>query len=145
MLSFRLKKYTKRLARLRKEYYEKDSVLEKKTADNGCLSCEHYNHGSVDKREDRFAKCSCKKHKSMVELCSEVESLYDQMNELIEGDYSKAVYDLYNEKQPMLVRIRTKEDISWNKAFGDAYENLDTNQKKDLVALAEGNGKYKFK
>ncbi len=42
----------------------------------------------------------------------------------------KDVYETYANEKPDLVRIRTKEVVSWGDAFGDSFEKLNISLKK---------------
>lgn len=76
---------------------------------------------------------------------SELESLICKIDELIEGEYSLAVFTCYAKKQPLLIRVYTGEQIQWVDAFGMSYDRLTLGQKHSLVGLIEGGGKYRFK
>lgn len=76
---------------------------------------------------------------------SELDSLIRQMDKLIEGDYSRAVFDYYSRKEPVLIRELTGDEVQWRDAFGESYEKTDPGQKHSLVALIEGGGMYRFR
>ena len=76
---------------------------------------------------------------------SELDSLICQIDALIEGDYSRAVFDHYSEKKPLLIRIHTGEEVRWTDAFGENFDNTTLGQRHSLVGLIEGGGKYRFK
>lgn len=76
----------------------------------------------------------------------EFDSLDDQINKLIEGPYSLAVFNEYSKTQPMLINNRTGEKVTWKDAFGDSYDELTKSIKHTLVGLVEGGtGRYRFK
>lgn len=75
----------------------------------------------------------------------ELHTLNAQIDALIEGDYAKAVFDHYSEIKPVLIRIRTGEEVQWSEAFGDSFDKTTLAQRHALVGLIEGESKYKFK
>ena len=75
----------------------------------------------------------------------EMDQLISQIDALIEGDYAKAVFDYYKEKAPLLIRIRTGEEISWKEAFGDSFDDVSKSLRHSLVGLVEGDGRYRIK
>lgn len=74
-----------------------------------------------------------------------LDQVIQQINTLIEGDYSKAVFDNYSESRPALIRDFTGEEVQWLDAFGDSFEKTTRGQRHSLVGLVEGGGKYRFK
>ena len=76
---------------------------------------------------------------------SALESMIQQIDALIEGDYSRAVYEKYSVKQPALVRKLTGETVQWKDAFGDSFDKTTKGQRHSLVELIEGDGMYRFK
>jgi len=76
---------------------------------------------------------------------SELDSLIGQIDALIEGDYSRTVFDHYSEKQPVLIRVHTGEEVRWIEAFGESFDKTTPGQRHSLVGLIEGGGKYRFK
>lgn len=76
---------------------------------------------------------------------SELECLICQIDELIEGEYSRAVFNHYSGIRPPLIRIYTNEEIQWIDAFGDTYDQTSVGQRHALVGLIEGGSKYRFK
>ena len=76
---------------------------------------------------------------------SEIDEMIHQIDELIEGDYAQAVYNYYSRKKPLLIRIRTGEEVKWQDAYGESFEKLNPGQKHSLVGLIEGGSKYRIK
>ena len=76
---------------------------------------------------------------------SDRDNLINQIDSLIEGDYSRAVFEYYSKKQPVLVRNRTGEIIFWKDAFGETFENVSKSLRHSLVGLVEGGGRYRLK
>lgn len=65
--------------------------------------------------------------------------------EFIEDDYCIAVYNCYAKRNPRLVRIKTGEKLRWQEAFGDRYEHMTPQQRRDITGLVEGEGQYRFR
>lgn len=82
---------------------------------------------------------------SKIEPGSKAEKLVNEIDQFIEGEYSKAVFDYYVKKKPQLIRIRTGEEFSWDQAFGNSYANISPSLKHSLVGLVEGGGRFKLK
>ena len=76
---------------------------------------------------------------------SELDSLINQIDALIEGDYSRAVFEHYSQKKPLLIRDFTGEEVQWSNAFGESFDQTTIGQRHSLVGLIEGGGKYRFK
>lgn len=76
---------------------------------------------------------------------SKMEVLINQIDSLIEGDYSRAVFDHYAVKTPCLIREHTGEEVQWEEAFGNLFDQTTPSQRHSLVGLIEGGGKYRFK
>lgn len=76
---------------------------------------------------------------------SEIETLIQKIDALVEGEYSRAVYSYYSVKEPLLIRIHTGEEVKWLDAFGSDYEKTTPGQRQALVGLVEGGSMYKFK
>ena len=76
---------------------------------------------------------------------SKLDMLIQQINELIEGDYSKAVFDHYSIFKPVLIRNLTGEEVQWLDAFGEAFDKTTRGQRHSLVGLVEGGGRYRLK
>ena len=76
---------------------------------------------------------------------NELDSLINQIDTLIEGNYSKAVFDYYAPRKPLLIRERTGEEIQWTDAFGDSFDKTTPGQRHSLVGLIEGGSKYRIK
>ena len=76
---------------------------------------------------------------------SEIDNLINQINALIEGEYSKEIFDYYSKTEPVLIRIRTGEEISWKDAFGNSFQDVSKSLRHSLVGLVEGGGKYRIK
>ena len=73
------------------------------------------------------------------------EFLKNEMNELIEGRYSQAVYDYYAKRNPRLRQVKTGKTVRWRDVFGDSYEKTTPAQRHAMVGLVEGGGEYRFK
>lgn len=73
---------------------------------------------------------------------SELDLIITEIDELVEGCYSEAVFRHYKDKQPTLIRIMTGEKVSWDDAFGDSFDKLPKSLRHSLVGLVEGGGKY---
>ncbi len=76
---------------------------------------------------------------------NELDSLINQIFALIEGDYSRAIFDYYSVKKPLLIRNLTGETVQWLDAFGDSFEATTIGQRHSLVGLIEGDGRYRIK
>ena len=76
---------------------------------------------------------------------SELDILIHQIDNLVEGDYSRAVFDYYSRRKPLLIRSHTHEEVRWQDAFGDSFDRTTLGQRHSLVGLIEGGGKYRFK
>lgn len=76
---------------------------------------------------------------------SELDILIHQIDDLVEGDYSRAVFDHYSQRKPLLIRSHTHEEVLWQDAFGDSFDKTTLGQRHSLVGLIEGGGKYRFK
>ncbi len=75
----------------------------------------------------------------------ELNSINKQINEFIETEYGEAVFRHFEHIRPVLVRIHTGEEVTWNEAFGCSFEEITKSQKHSLVGLIEGGGQYKLK
>ena len=73
------------------------------------------------------------------------ESYDREIDALIEGRYSCAVYNHYAGRKPRLIRIKTGETVRWEEAFGDSYAKTTAAQRHDLTGLVEGDGRYRLK
>lgn len=78
-------------------------------------------------------------------VVKELDQVITEIDELIEGRYSKEVFQYYAKIQPALIRIRTGEEVTWKEAFGDSYDVITKSQKHSLVGIVEGTGRYKLK
>lgn len=78
-------------------------------------------------------------------LHKEQNSLDERINSLIENEYASAVYDKYNAEKPVLIRIKTGEEIPWDEAFGKDFANISKSLRHSLVGLVEEPGRYKLK
>ena len=76
---------------------------------------------------------------------SELDTLIRQIDDLVEGDYSRAVFDHYSRSKPLLIRSHTQEEVQWQDAFGDSFDKTTLGQRHSLVGLIEGGGKYSLK
>ena len=76
---------------------------------------------------------------------SELDALIRQIDDLVEGDYSRAVFDHYSRKEPLLIRSHTHEEVQWRDAFGESFDKTTIGQRHSLVGLIEGGGKYRLK
>ena len=76
---------------------------------------------------------------------NEMGILIRQIDDLVEGDYSRAVFDHFSRRKPLLIRSHTQEEIRWQDAFGDSFDKTTIGQRHSLVGLIEGGGKYRFK
>ena len=106
---------------------------------------------SIRKNKKELATLYAKKHKlengdEDVQALpgNELDSLIKQIDSLIEGDYSRAVFEYYSSKKPLLLREHTGEEIQWTEAFGESYDKTTPGQRHSLVGLIEGGGKYKL-
>ena len=75
----------------------------------------------------------------------ELDRVSADIEELIEGRYAEEVFQYYLKSRPILIRIRTGEEISWNDAFGESYDEITKSQKHSLVGLVENTGRYRLK
>lgn len=73
------------------------------------------------------------------------ESVKQEMNELIEGRYSRAVFDLLAVRNPRLIRLKTRKTVRWEEVFGYDYEQTTPAQRREMVGLVEGKGEYRLK
>lgn len=76
---------------------------------------------------------------------SKLDALIRQIDDLVEGDYSRAVFDHYSRKKPLLIRSHTHEEALWQDVFGDSFDKTTIGQRHSLVGLIEGGGKYRLK
>lgn len=80
------------------------------------------------------------------EDCSaQLEELQFQLNDYEENIYAKIIFDIYSIKRPKLVRVKTKDIVEWEDAFGNDFSKLVRSDKYALIGLFENGGKYKFK
>ena len=70
--------------------------------------------------------------------------LHRREEELVCGDYSRAVYDRYAKIQPWLRSVPSGKAVRWRDAFGTAYEKTTPEQRHALVGLIEGGGSCRF-
>lgn len=73
------------------------------------------------------------------------ESYDREIDALIEGRYSCAVYNHYAKRKPGLIRIKTGETVRWEEAFGDSYAKTTPAQRHNLTGLVEGGGEYRLR
>ena len=78
-------------------------------------------------------------------LKAEKQNISERIDSLIENDYAKAVYDIYNSKKPKLILLKNDSEITWDDAFGCSFEEMSKPQKHALVGLIENTGMYRFK
>jgi hypothetical protein len=79
-------------------------------------------------------------------LTNDVEKLIKTKDEFIENIYALAVFEKYSKIKPLLVRIRTQEEVSWEKAFGNTFDSIPKGLRHSLVGLVEDDhGRYIFK
>lgn len=76
---------------------------------------------------------------------SEADRLVNKIDAFIEGEYSEAVFNYYKDKKPVLIRISTDEEYSWDQAFGDSFSDVSKSLRHSLVGLSEGGGRYRLK
>lgn len=76
---------------------------------------------------------------------NELDTLIRKIDDLVEGEYSRSVFDHYSRRKPLLIRLHTQEEVQWQDAFGDSFDKTTLGQKHSLVGLIEGGGKYRFK
>ena len=78
--------------------------------------------------------------------CSaQLKELQFKLNDHEENVYAKIIFDIYSIKRPKLVRVRTKDVVDWEEAFGKDFSKLARSDKYALIGLFENGGKYKFK
>jgi hypothetical protein len=75
----------------------------------------------------------------------QLDKILADIDRLIEGRYSEAVFDYYSSRKPKLVRSHTGEIMSWDEAFGTTYGGVSKSLRHSLVGLVEGGGRYKIK
>ena len=109
-------------------------------------------NASIRKYRKELAALYAKKHKlEATDECiqalpgSELDSLIQQIDDLIEGDYSRAVFDHYSKTRPVLIREYTGEEVQWIDAYGDSFDKTTSGQRHSLVGLIEGGSKYRLK
>ncbi|SDB69212.1 hypothetical protein [Butyrivibrio sp. INlla16] len=81
---------------------------------------------------------------SKEEDASRTKAKIDEIDNYIETVYAKDVYAYYSQKKPKLIRKKTNEVVSWEDAFGDDFEKISKPLRHSLVALVDGDGRYKF-
>ena len=74
-----------------------------------------------------------------------IDDLQSKLSEFEENVYAKTIFDVYSKKQPKLIRVRTKETVEWQVAFGSDFSKLVKSEKYSLIGLFEDGGKYKLK
>lgn len=78
-------------------------------------------------------------------ISTEIDAKKAEIDFFVESEYAKKIFELYNKKKPLLIRLKTNEIISWKDAFGSEYEKIPTNLRHSLVGLVEGGGRYRIK
>ena len=76
---------------------------------------------------------------------NELDSIINEIDAYIEGEYSRIVFEKYSAKKPILIREHTGETVNWDDAFGNSFDKTTPGQRHSLVGLIEGGGQYGFK
>ena len=140
-----IKEYQRRYKELQNEYICWDALYEEIVTE-GCGSCEHYRYGRVERYGDRLAGCSdCKDYAERKRVCDELEAADAKLEYFMDEEYSRAVFEIGSRWKWKLVDVRTEQVLSWEEAYGTAYEKVSKNLRRSLIGLAEGYGQYKFK
>ena len=75
----------------------------------------------------------------------EMDKMSEKITNFIENDYAQAVFAHYYDKKPMLIRVRTGEEVSWDEAFGNDFCKVSKSLRHSLVGLVEEPGRYVLK
>lgn len=74
----------------------------------------------------------------------EMDKMSEKNTNFIENDYAQAVFAHYYDKKPMLIRVRTGEEVSWDEAFGNDFCKVSKSLRHSLIGLVEEPGRYVF-
>ena len=77
-------------------------------------------------------------------LQKERESAKKALDEYADNVYSKIVYEVYSQLNPMLIMVSTGKKHQWKQIFKKPFEKLDSLDKSVLIGLVEQNGGYRF-
>lgn len=140
------RKYKKELESLYKKQNQLSEQLEEMIGEANCGGCKSYDSGTVKYHADRFKKCTdCENRDSICKLAQSLDEVLEEINNFIEGNYARSVFEFYSLKEPTLIRRATGEEVAWKQAFGDDFEMVTKSLRHSLVELIEGDGRYQLK
>lgn len=143
---WRFRKYSKKLSDLYNESEAVETQYSELTKDAGCPDCHFYGIGENSCYEDKFKLCQeCSSSKEILKICRELDRIEKETDSFIETEYAKCVFDFYCRKKPILIRMSTGEEKTWDQAFGECFEKIDRGLRHSLVGLVEGGGRYIIK
>lgn len=146
MIPFGLRKYKRKLSELYREKAQFTKTFEQTLEEYGCSSCEKIYSGAADSFADRFKNCdSCKVMSDVLDRAKQCDVASEEVEKYIVDNYAKAVFEFYQKKKPILVRKQTKEQYTWDQAFGSDFEAIPKTLRYALIGLVEGNGRYELK
>ena len=139
----KMKKRYKELKETKAIFAKKLEVLEQKYDSESWVG---YNAGVVQRFAERYITCpECKEKKEIVEVCDALDAVIDEIDMLVENEYSREVFNVYSKKKPKLIRISTDEIFTWEDAFGDDFDKIEKGLRHSLVGLVEEPTRYKLK
>lgn len=74
-----------------------------------------------------------------------LRKLQDQLDDFVWNDYSKVIFDVFNEKQPKVKDRFSNEVKTFKEAFGSNYSKISKSLRESLVGLIIDDGRYKLK
>lgn len=106
----------------------------------------------LKKKKKELERLYSKKHR-LEDICEEkhtkeaeenVAKVLKEIDDFIENDFAKMVFEHYSRKKPSLVERYTNEKVEWVDAFGDKFDKVPKLLRHSLVGLVTDEGKYKF-
>ena len=77
-------------------------------------------------------------------LQNKYEDATKKFNDYCADVYAKAIFEVYSQIKPKILRARTAEVFGWTEMFGLDFSKLSDIRKSTLVGLVEGTCGYKF-
>ena len=142
----KISKYKKQLAKLKADKKAINDELYSLEEKAGCANCKMYNRGKVSSLADRYKSCSnCKGSTKCKKVASELEKIKFDIDNYIENEYAKMVFELYSAKKIKLYEKYDKKYLTWEEAFGNDFDKVSKTLRHSLVGLIEGEGRFEIK